>query len=313
MKHLFSVILSGILVTISVCSCSSRKVSGDVIDRHAGQIKVILLGMPGCPGTEQSTPLLEQYADEKPKDVFIGRVDVPIEGGSLQRADGLSANLYYDTDEKRVLAGRLEFFFYPTLYVIDKEGAVRFAGECDIDKIKKMVAEISAEPAGSPKKMYTPPLIEVGSAASDFSLPDVDGKQVSLKSVCSGNGAILFFSTTTCPFSVKALDDLERVKAEFKTNKFSYVIVSFGQGAAEVKAKYAEKSPGSVVLIDADKKLSTETFGVSAVPYFYVLDSNLKVIDRKPFIYDTARTAVAKALGITSCATNAASCGTVAG
>jgi peroxiredoxin len=210
-------------------------------------------------------------------------------------------------DNDRIAAGKVEFFFYPTTYILDRDGEVRFAGECDIEKIKTMVAEISAEPAGAKKKMYTPKTLDVGSVAGDVSLPDADGRQVKLSSICTNGGAILFFSTTTCPFSVKALDDLERVKADFKTNKLSAVIVSFGQSAADVKALYAEKSPGSVILIDADKKISTDSFGVSAVPYFYVIGSDMKVAGRSPFVYDTARAAVAKAVG-SSCSTNAASC-----
>ncbi|MDD4871191.1 MAG: hypothetical protein PHR77_11585, partial [Kiritimatiellae bacterium] len=47
----------------------------------------------------------------------------------------------------------------------------------------------------------------------------------------------------------------------------------------------------------ADKSVSTKYFGVPAVPFLYILDKDRKVLDRRPFAYDVAKTAIAKAYG----------------
>ena len=271
----------------------------DVIAENKGKVMVILMGMEGCPGTEGATPFITEYCKSKPDGVAVYRIDVPPPGKVLQKAANLDSNLNYVIDNDRSLAGKLEFFFYPTTFILDRDGSVRFAGACEPEQIKKMVGEISAEKPDSEKKMYTPPLLKIGEPVkADLKFADSAGKEIALKDVCGDSGAILFFSTTNCPFSVKALADLEKIKTDFKDKKFNYAIVSFGETAETIKNTYAEKSPGSMVLIDKDKEISDKVFGVSAVPFFYVLDKDMKVVDRRPFQYETAKAAIAKTLGV---------------
>lgn len=271
--------------------------ASDVIMQNKGNVVVALLGMEGCPGTETATTFLADFSKTKPEGVRICRVDVPLPGRKVEKAGNVSSALEYLVDNDRTLARRLEFFFYPTLYIMDRDGVVRFSGGCDPDKVRMMATELASEPAGAEKKMYTPPLVRVGEIIPDFNIGDINGKEVSLGKLCGQDGAILFFGSTYCPFSLDATADLERLKKDFADRKLSYVVVSFGQTADKVREVYARETPGSVVVIDADKSVSGRQFGVSAVPFFYLLDKNRKVLDRCPFVYDSVKSAIVKAQG----------------
>lgn len=268
----------------------------EVVAQNKGKVIVVLLGMEGCPGTEAATSFLTRYSKSKPEGVAVYRIDVPLRGKSLGPASNLDPALNYLVDGRRTAAAWFEFFFYPTLYIVNKDGVVRFAGGCEPEKVKAMVSEILCEKPDSEKKMYTPPLARVGSNIPDFKIMDLDGKETSLGSVCKDKGALLIFSSTTCPFSVNALDDFEKLKKRYG-RKTGFAIVAFGENAATVKSVYSEKSPGSTVLIDADKSLSTKYFSVSAVPFFYVLDKGRNVVERRPFVYDSARAGISMLLG----------------
>jgi peroxiredoxin len=305
MKNHRNVVAAALMCIIAmiVASCGHRDAKKtvsdpDIISQNKGKVIVALLGMPGCPGTQQATAFLTDFSTTKPAGVVLYRVDVPLEGKPLQKAANVSSNINYLVDTHRTTANQFEFFFYPTLYIVDRDGVVRFTGACEPEKVKAMVSELLAEKPGGEKKMYTQPLIKVGEVIPDFRISDVNNKKTSLGAHCASNGAILFFSATTCPFSVGALSDLETLKKDFKSSKFKYVIVSLGEDAKTVKDVYSGKSPGSIVLIDADKSVSAKYFGVSAVPFFYVLNKNRMVVDRRPFVYGTAKAAIAKALGV---------------
>lgn len=272
--------------------------SGDLLSRSRGKVVVALLGMAGCPGTEKATPMLADLAKTLPPDAVVCRIDVPPAGQTIKEAENLGPNLLYAFDGKREIAARLDFFFYPTVYVLDREGVVRFSGGCEPEKLRAMVTELVAEPAGAEKKMFTPPLAAAGSVIPDFQIAGADGATTSLRTLCGEAGALLYFSDTSCPFSLGGVKDLEKLKKDLAGSKLNFVIVSFGQAASDFGTTYASQSPGSAVVVDADKSLGTKYFGVYAVPFVYLLDRDGKVLDRRPFAYDAVRTAAAKALGL---------------
>ena len=290
--------LAVVACLLSAASCRTVLMGPDVVEQNKGHVTVLLLGMERCPGTEAATGFLAGYSANKPDGVVLFRVDVPPPGKTVGPAHNVASNLNYVVDNGRRTADRLEFFFYPTLYIIDGDGVVRFSGACEPDRVKAMVAEIRAEAPGAEKKMYTLPLARIGQVIPDFTVTDADNHRKSFAELGGESGALIFFSATTCPFSVKALDELEKVKRTFRDRKVGFVIVNLGQSAADVKDMYARKSPGTAVVIDADKSISLTQFGVTAVPFMYVLDKNRKVVDRRPFAYDAAKAAVGKLLGM---------------
>ncbi len=246
-------------------------------------------------------PFLTEYAKEKHEGLAVVRVDVPMQaGGSVREPASLDSELNYVVDSNRVVADKMEFFFYPTLYIVDKDGVVRYRGECEEEKIRKIVSEILTENPSSPKKMYTPPLLEIGSRVADFTGTTIGRKKTSLNKLKGKTATFLFFGATTCPFSVKAAGNLPALSSEFKTKGVGFVIVNFGQSANEIRSVYSEKAAGLTVIVDADSTISEKTFKVPAVPFFYVLDKDLKVLERKPFTVAAAKTAIGKNFGVTT-------------
>ncbi len=264
-----------------------------------GKVLVLLLGMKGCPGTEAATPFLATYAAEKNGGVAVARVDVPPPGGgTLPKPPDIPVPLQVVLDNNRKIADRLKFFFYPTLYIVDVDGLVRYQGKCEEKTVRQMVSEILAEDPAEPKRMYTHPLPAVGAAASRFAGVNLAGARTSLANLRGEEATLLLFSATTCPFSIQAVKSLPELAAEFEGKGLAIVIVNLGQPADAVRSFYRTAAPGTTVVVDDTGSLSREGFAVTAVPFFYALDQKLSIATRKPYTLEAARAAVAGTLGI---------------
>ncbi len=270
----------------------------DPLAAYRGKTLVLLMGMPECPGTAKATVFLSEYAREKPEGVAIVRLDVPPPGESLAEPKGGDAGFVHKVDRDRKVADRLEFFFYPTLYILDKDGKVRFRGGCEPVRVWEMVAEITAERPGAPKRVYTPPLPAVGTAAAAFAGKDLAGKDVSLDSLRGKAATLLFFGSTTCPYSKDAVSSLPALAAEFGGKGAAVAVVNIGESPEAIRPFYASKAPKITVVADETSDIGEKKYGVRTVPFFYVLDKAGKIAARRPFTPDAARLALAKALGL---------------
>ena len=268
-----------------------------VLEQHRGQVLVLLLGMEGCSGTERATPMLAEFDRAKPAGVVVYRIDVPPPGRRIRPASNLPAGLNYAVDRDRALAMRLEFFFYPTFFILDREGEVRFSGGCEAASLRRMTEEILAEPRGSEKRFYTPQLARVGQLVPDMTVRTIAGAEVALHDLCDTNGVFVYFASSGCPFSREGLAAMEVVKQRFKASGLRFVAVGFGDTADECSSRLYGHSPGMVFLEDPEKILGGQ-FGVTGVPVFFILDKDLRVKERHPFTPDAATMALSHALGV---------------
>lgn len=294
---------AGMLAAAGGCERSSapRKKARAPVDplaRYRGKALVLLMGMPGCPGTANATGFLGDYAREKPEDVSIVRLDVAPPGGSLAEPEGGDAGFVHELDRGRKVADWLEFFYYPTLYILDKEGEVRFRGGCEPDRVKEMVAEILAERPGAARRVYTPRMPKVGTPAAAFAGKGLDGKAVSLGTLRGKAATLLFFGSTTCPYSTRAVPSLPALAAEFGKKGAEIVIVNIGKTEKATRSFYSEKAPGITVIADEGSEIGDAKYSVRTVPFFYVLDKDAKVAARRPFTLHAARASLAKAMGL---------------
>jgi peroxiredoxin len=120
---------------------------------------------------------------------------------------------------------------------------------------------------------------ELGKAAPDFSLPDVDGKMVSL-SQFKGKTVVLEWFNPKCPF-VKRNHELGPLKdMAVRTQKQGIVWLSInsaakgkqGNGADTTKfgiTKYGMQNP---VLLDEDGKVG-HMYGANHTPHMFVIDA----------------------------------------
>lgn len=290
------------IVTVAAlagCTAISSSDGSEFLAPHKGEVLVALLGTQGCPGTEDGTKFLAEYNKTRPEGVSIMRVDVPAPGGKVKRVTTWTAGFEYAVDEDRDLAERLDFFYYPTLYILDRDGEMRYSGACD-DGVKDVVKALLAEKPGDPKPMFSPTMLEVGEKAESFSLKSLQGNTVSFDDIRGKEATLLIFNSTTCPFSKKAVISAPELASKFSPKGASIAVMDRGSPETDLKSFYMEKIPDIPVLLDPDCTVSQDTFGVTAVPFFYIFDKNGAVAYRMPFSEEAAEGAMKAALGMTS-------------
>jgi peroxiredoxin len=296
------VVLFTLLGLMFTCARGTKAetMTDDALSKYRGKILLVLMGMPGCSGTERATECLSRYAEKKPGDVEILRIDVPSPDGELPSLPKWDAPFKRLTDGDRKVAERLEFFFYPTFYILDREGEVRYSGECRPEEFEKMVTEIRAEKPGCAKHLYTPPLPKVGDVAQDFAAKTSEGKEVSLRAIGKGAAMFLFFGSTSCPFSMEGAGTLPELVSSFKGKNVAFAIVNQGPCDEKVKDLYREKAPHLMVIADEKGAIGAEKFGVRAVPFFFLLNEQGRIMERRPYTLDSARSALNSLRGIGS-------------
>lgn len=127
---------------------------------------------------------------------------------------------------------------------------------------------------------------ELGKPAPDFTLPDVDGKPVSL-SQYRGKVVVLEWFNPKCPF-VKRNHELGPLKdMAVRVQKQGIVWLSInsgakgkqGHGAEATKAGIAAYAMQNSVLLDEDGKVG-HAYGASHTPHMYVIDTTGALVYR---------------------------------
>jgi peroxiredoxin len=263
-----------------------------------GKIVVALFGIDGCPGTKKATEVLAEMSKDCPANVSLGRIDVPIEGNTqFKPLTTWSYNYYHGIDTDRKVADKLEFFYYPTLYVIDRDGEVRYSGECDREKLGKMIAEISKEEPGKEKKVYTLPMLAVGSEAPAIDAKSFKGGDVSLKAMLAKGPSLLFFTAVNCPFSLEAAKTIPKVAEQFKGKEFTIIIIENGTKTEAINDLYGKMELPGAVIIDADGKICA-SYHVDPVPFYFAIDKEGKITARGPYTEAAAGKALGELLGV---------------
>ena len=136
--------------------------------------------------------------------------------------------------------------------------------------------------AGSPiKEGY-----EIGDAATDFNLKNVDGKMISLSSFKNAKGFILIFDCNTCPYSKVYNERIQALNKKYASLGFPVIAinsndpeVSSGDSFEDMVRVAKKKDYSFPYLIDESQSVA-KTYGATNTPHVYVLskqDENLKV------------------------------------
>jgi peroxiredoxin len=125
--------------------------------------------------------------------------------------------------------------------------------------------------------MYIPGY-EIGDVVEDFSLLNVDGKQVSLEGLGNVDGAIIVFTCNTCPYSKmyeQRIIDLHR-----KYQPLGYPVVAVqpndpkkspGDSFEKMKSRAQGKDYPFPYVLDETQDV-TKKFGATNTPHVYVLE-----------------------------------------
>ncbi len=282
--------------TGSGMSVADKRTPESFMAGQKGKVVVLLMGASTCPGTRAGTEVLAELKKTWPSDVVPARLDVPMPNATADPIKNWPHSYFYAVDTGRIVADRFNFFYYPTLYIIDRDGEVRFAGSCNADKVKAMVSEIRAEKAGSKKKFYIAQLPAVGTAAPGFAAKDIDGKNIDLQKFQAKGATLLFFTSVGCPFSKEAARKLPAIEKKFHNKSVSVVTIEKGDATA-AKSLYSSIALRGPVILDADGAVSRK-YGVEPIPFYFVINARGQITGRGPYTEASAHKALLLALNL---------------
>lgn len=123
---------------------------------------------------------------------------------------------------------------------------------------------------------------QVGDVASDFSLKNVDGKNVSMGSYANAKGYIVVFTCNTCPVAKAYQDRVEALNKTYAPKGYPVIAIntndpgaSPGDSYAKMQERAKEKNFSYAYLEDPDH-VYTKKFGANKTPHVFVLQKTAK-------------------------------------
>jgi len=136
---------------------------------------------------------------------------------------------------------------------------------------------VFASGARAEGEVPAPPAI--GATIEDFTLPDLDNKDRSLKSLAGKNGTVLLFIAVQCPVSNAYNERMEKLAQEYKAKGIAVIGINSNaaEDAAAVKAHASTNKLSFTILKDPANKIA-DKLGASVTPEAYFLDANNKLL-----------------------------------
>lgn len=124
----------------------------------------------------------------------------------------------------------------------------------------------------------------INDSVDDFSLPNTEGKQVSLSDFSEEKGVIVIFTCNTCPYAVAYEDRINDLHAKYASKGYPVLAINPndpsvqpGDSLEEMKKRKREKSFQFNYLLDVDQKVYPQ-FGATKTPHVFLLQNT----DKKP-------------------------------
>ena len=119
----------------------------------------------------------------------------------------------------------------------------------------------------------------IGATIEDFTLPDVDNKDHSLKSLAGKNGTVLLFIAVQCPVSNAYNERMAKLAEDYQAKGIAIIGINsnVAEDAAAVKAHAAEHKLSFPILKDPGNKIA-DRLGAAVTPEAYFIDVNNKLL-----------------------------------
>lgn len=129
-------------------------------------------------------------------------------------------------------------------------------------------------------------MLPLGTQAPDFTLPDYDGKSVSLSECHGEKGLLVIFMCNHCPYVKHVAPELARLAKDYAAKGVATVGISSNDAEA-----YPDDSPEKMkeeaklqgydfpYLYDADQSVASD-YRAACTPDFYLFDADLKLAYR---------------------------------
>ena len=119
----------------------------------------------------------------------------------------------------------------------------------------------------------------IGATISDFTLPDVDNKEHSLKSLAGKNGTVLLFIAVQCPVSNAYNERMEKLAQDYKAKGINVIGINsnVAEDASAVKTHATSNNLSFTILKDPGNKIA-DKLGANVTPEAYFLDAGNKLV-----------------------------------
>ena len=140
-----------------------------------------------------------------------------------------------------------------------------------------LVAGVVFAPSARAEEENTAPAI--GATIEDFTLPDVDNKERSLKSLAGKNGTVLLFISVQCPVSNDYNERMEKLAQDYKAKGITVIGINsnVAEDAPAAKAHAAQNKLSFPILKDSGNKIA-DKLGAQVTPEAYFLDASNKLL-----------------------------------
>ena len=132
-------------------------------------------------------------------------------------------------------------------------------------------------------------MLPLASAAPNFSLPNVDGKTVSLADFADKPALLVIFMCNHCPFVVHLRSDLAKFAKEYQPKGLAIVGISSNDveaypqdGPEQMKAEHKTAGYTFPYLHDADQSVA-KAYHAACTPDFFLFDQGRKLVYRGQF------------------------------
>ena len=121
---------------------------------------------------------------------------------------------------------------------------------------------------------------QIGDVATDFSLPNVDGKMVSLSDFADAKGFIVIFTCNTCPYSVAYEDRIIALDNKYSEKGYPVIAINPNDPAAidgdelsDMKVRAEEKGFTFPYLQDVGQQIYPQ-YGATKTPHVFVFQKD---------------------------------------
>ncbi|MFT6896840.1 MAG: peroxiredoxin [Paraglaciecola sp.] len=137
--------------------------------------------------------------------------------------------------------------------------------------------------------MTTSNMLELGSKASDFCLPDTDGKMVKLSDVAKDKGLVVAFICNHCPYVIHIAPQFAKLARQYQQKGIGFVAIN----SNDIQ-QYPEDDMGNMreekrlrsypfpYLLDEDQSVA-KAYAAACTPDIYLFDAQQKLIYRGQF------------------------------
>ena len=119
----------------------------------------------------------------------------------------------------------------------------------------------------------------IGATIEDFTLPDFNGTERSLKSLAGKKGTVLLFIAVQCPVSNAYNERMAKLAEDYKAKRITVIAINsnVAEDAAAVKAHAEQNKLSFPILKDPGNKIA-DKLGASVTPEAYFIDQNNKLL-----------------------------------